>query len=117
MAVNGTSNNLQHVPGLLIIKQRGQIFCGSMVAQSCTRIGLSKIIVNRMACMRSPRRGETFVTRKITRAFGAIKAGVQSELSLEQITLHHILPYCRQICMKHEQVVCVRVHFFLFYAV
>tara|TARA_B100001059_G_scaffold235634_1_gene281981 strand:+ start:3761 stop:4774 length:1014 start_codon:yes stop_codon:yes gene_type:complete len=30
----------------------------------------------------SPRRGETFVTRKITRAFGAIKAGTQSELVL-----------------------------------
>jgi GDPmannose 4,6-dehydratase len=33
----------------------------------------------------SPRRGETFVTRKITRAFGAIKAGVQSELVLGNI--------------------------------
>ncbi len=30
----------------------------------------------------SPRRGETFVTRKITRAAAAIKAGVQSELYL-----------------------------------
>lgn len=30
----------------------------------------------------SPRRGETFVTRKITRAFAAIKAGVQKELIL-----------------------------------
>jgi GDPmannose 4,6-dehydratase len=30
----------------------------------------------------SPRRGETFVTRKITRAVGAIKAGLQSELYL-----------------------------------
>ena len=33
----------------------------------------------------SPRRGETFVTRKITRAFGAIKAGVQSEVLLGNI--------------------------------
>jgi len=30
----------------------------------------------------SPRRGETFVTRKITRAVAAIKAGIQSELYL-----------------------------------
>ena len=33
----------------------------------------------------SPRRGETFVTRKITRAFGAIKADAQSELVLGNI--------------------------------
>lgn len=33
----------------------------------------------------SPRRGETFVTRKITRAFGAIKAQVQSEVVLGNI--------------------------------
>lgn len=33
----------------------------------------------------SPRRGETFVTRKITRAFAAIKKGVQDELLLGNI--------------------------------
>jgi GDPmannose 4,6-dehydratase len=33
----------------------------------------------------SPRRGENFVTRKITRAVGRIKAGTQSELSLGNI--------------------------------
>ena len=33
----------------------------------------------------SPRRGETFVTRKITRAFGAIKAGVGKEVILGNI--------------------------------
>ena len=33
----------------------------------------------------SPRRGETFVTRKITRAFGAIKAGVGKEVVLGNI--------------------------------
>lgn len=33
----------------------------------------------------SPRRGETFVTRKITRAFGAIKRGEQKELVLGNI--------------------------------
>ncbi len=34
----------------------------------------------------SPRRGETFVTRKITRAVGRIKAGLQTELYLGNLT-------------------------------
>ncbi len=34
----------------------------------------------------SPRRGETFVTRKITRAFGRIKAGLQDKLVLGNLT-------------------------------
>lgn len=38
----------------------------------------------------SPRRGETFVTRKITQAVSAIKYGVQSHLSLEILTLNVI---------------------------
>lgn len=44
----------------------------------------------------SPRRGETFVTRKITRAVARIKAGLQSELFLGDISPKRDFGYARE---------------------
>jgi GDPmannose 4,6-dehydratase len=47
-----------------------------------TQSGVFCAGVGRLIVHNSPRRGETFVTRKITRAVGRIKAGLQDELYL-----------------------------------
>ena len=44
----------------------------------------------------SPRRGETFVTRKITRAVAAIKAGLQSKLYLGNLDAKRDLGYAKE---------------------
>jgi GDPmannose 4,6-dehydratase len=44
----------------------------------------------------SPRRGETFVTRKITRAVGRIKAGLQSELYLGNLDSQRDWGYAKE---------------------
>lgn len=55
----------------------------------------------------SPRRGETFVTRKITRAFGAIKRGEQKELVLGNLDAlrdwGHAKDYVRAMWMMLQQ--------------
>lgn len=55
----------------------------------------------------SPRRGETFVTRKITRAFGAMKAGVQKELVLGNLDAKrdwgHARDYVRAMWLMLQQ--------------
>ena len=49
----------------------------------------------------SPRRGETFVTRKITRAVAHIKAGLQDKLYLRQPRGQARLGLCQGICRSH----------------
>lgn len=46
----------------------------------------------------SPRRGETFVTRKITRAAARIAAGIQSELSLGNLNAKRDWGYAPEYC-------------------
>ena len=49
----------------------------------------------------SPRRGETFVTRKITRAVAHIQAGLQDKLYLGQLGRQTGLGLCQGICRSH----------------
>ena len=55
----------------------------------------------------SPRRGETFVTRKITRALGRIKYGLQDKLYLGNLDAHrdwgHAVDYVRAMWLMLQQ--------------
>jgi len=49
----------------------------------------------------SPRRGETFVTRKITRAATRIKLGMQNKLYLGNLDAKRDWGFCRRLCTSH----------------